>query len=247
MTLIMKTVGSGNLTMSRVGNAGTFVGSINVPPPSGTLVTSASVTGSVSIVSQTPFASGNSYSLPNSSTSYIYVPGQAGYAFGTGDFTIEWFQYETDTNSFPRLFWYGSSPSLGISFEGSYYLWPAVSALGTKGTVTNAWHHYALVRISSKVYFYKDGVIVNSGGTANTTNVTDTTSQFVWGARPGGLTSEQYGGYLTSIRIVKQLGVYTGNFTVPTSALTATAGANPYGGSNTLAIPSGYTMLLLTP
>jgi hypothetical protein len=47
--------------------------------------------------------------------------------------------------------------------------------------------------------------------------------------------------------LVKGLAVYTGNFTVPTSALTATAGANPYGGSNTAAIGTGFTKLLLVP
>jgi hypothetical protein len=35
------------------------------------------------------------------------------------------------------------------------------------------------------------------------------------------------------------------NFTIPTSALTASA--NPYGGSNTAAIGEGYTKLLLVP
>lgn len=251
MTLIMtKTGGSGNLTMSIVGSAGTFVGSINVPPPTGTLVTSPSLTGSVSIVAQSPFSGGgNSYSLPASATSYVYVPGQAGYAFGTGDFTIEWFQYETDTNSFPRVFWYGSSPSIGVSIEsGTFYVWsPSFTSLKTGLSQKNVWHHFAIVRISGKAYLYYDGVIQNAGGTTYTANITDTTSQFAWGAKPGGLTTEQYGGYVTNVRIVKQLGVYTGNFTVPTSALTAISAANPYGGSNTLAVPSGYAMLLLTP
>lgn len=215
---------------------------------SGTLITSPTIAGSITTVAQSPFSGGgNSYSFPNSSASYIYAAGQVGFAFGTGDYTIEWFQYETDSNSFPRIFWYGSAPSLGMSFEGSYYLWPGASLLGTKGAITNAWHHYALVRISSRVYFYKDGTIVNSGGTANTTNITDTTSNFVFGAKVGGLASEQYGGYMTNIRIVKGLGVYTGNFTIPTSVVTEVANANPYGGSNTAAIPSGYTKLLLVP
>jgi hypothetical protein len=167
---------------------------------------------------------------------------------GTGDFTVEWFQYETDSNSFPRLFWYGSSPSMGMSLEGSYYFWPGASALGTKGSITNAWHHFALVRISNRLYFYKNGTLVSSvGGVVNSTNITDTTSGFIIGAKIGGLASEQFGGYITNFRVVKGLGVYTGNFTRPTSVLTATAIANPYGGSNTQEIPTGYTKLLLTP
>jgi len=218
--------------------------------PSGTLVTTATL-NNATIVAQSPFSgplSGNSYSVTGSSTSYLSVAGQAGFAMGTGDFTVEWFQYETDANNFPRIFWYGSGPSLGMSLEGSYFFWPGATNLGTKGTITNAWHHFALVKISSKLYFYKDGTLVSTvGGVANSTNVTDTTSNFIIGAKVGGLATEQFGGYITNFRVVKALGVYTGNFTVPTGVLTAVASANPYGGSNTSAIPSGYTKLLLTP
>jgi len=218
--------------------------------PSGTLVTTATL-NNATIVAQSPFtgaSSGNSYSVTGSTTSYLSVAGQVGYAMGTGDFTVEWFQYETDANSFPRIFWYGSTPSLGMSLEGSYYFWPGPTALGTKGTITNAWHHFALVRISSKLYFYKDGTLVSTvGGVANTTNITDSASTFVIGAKIGGTAAEQFAGYITNFRIVKGLGVYTGNFTTPTSVLTAVSSANPYGGSNTSAIPSGYTKLLLTP
>jgi hypothetical protein len=60
-------------------------------------------------------------------------------------------------------------------------------------------------------------------------------------------TNAAFVGAITNFRLVKGLAVYTGNFTVPTSALTATAVANPYGGSNTTAIPSGVTKLLLVP
>jgi len=229
---------------------GKFINYPVIPTPSGTLVTTATL-NNATIVSQSPFtgaSSGNSYSVTGSVTSYLSVSGQTGYAMGTGDFTVEWFQYETDSNAFPRIFWYGSTPSLGMSLEGSYYFWPGPTALGTKGSITNAWHHFALVRISSRLYFYKNGTLVSTaGGVVNTTNITDTTSGFIIGARIGGLASEQFGGYITNFRIVKGLGVYTGNFTRPTSVLTATATANPYGGSNTSEIPTGYTKLLLTP
>jgi hypothetical protein len=54
-------------------------------------------------------------------------------------------------------------------------------------------------------------------------------------------------GYITNFRWVKGLAVYTGNFTTPTTALTAITAANPYGGSNTQAIEAGFTKLLLVP
>lgn len=178
---------------------------------------------------------------------YVSVPGSSGLAFGTGDFTIEWFQYETDSNSFPRIFWYGTSPSIGVSIEtGTFYVWsPSFTQLKTGLSQKNAWRHFALVRINSRIYFFYDGVIQNSGGTAFTTNITDTTSTFYIGSKAGtGLASEQFGGSITSFRVCKGLGVYTGNFTKPTSALGQTQSANPYGGSNTSAITNQCTLLL---
>jgi len=51
--------------------------------------TPANVTGAT-VVAQSPFASGNSYSFTGSTSSYVYYNGSSALAFGTGDFTIEW-------------------------------------------------------------------------------------------------------------------------------------------------------------
>jgi hypothetical protein len=222
------------------GNFATYIGT-----------SSATVTGA-SVVAQSPFSGGgNSYSTSGSTSSYISIPGKSGLDFGTGDYTIEWFQYETDANPFPRPFWYGSTPTYGVSLEGgTFYYWPAggANSLGSLGTWKNTWVHFAVVRIANKLYAYKNGTLISSAtGVANSTNHTDIVSNLIIGAKSGGLSSEQFGGYITNFRIVKGLGVYTGNFTRPTSALTAITIANPYGGSNTQAIPGGNTTLLLVP
>ena len=182
---------------------------------------------------------------------YISVPGGSGFAFGTGDYTVEWFQYETDSNTFSRYFWYGATPSFGLSIEGaSYtpYVWGGgASSLGTTSNNRNSWIHYALVRISGSVKLYRNGT--QSGSTiTKTTNITDTTSTMYFGSKAGsGLASEQFGGSMTSIRVCKGVGVYTGNFTTPTSPLGQTQSANPYGGTNTSAVTAGQCSLLLNP
>jgi hypothetical protein len=220
------------------------------------------VNGNVSIgtANGSPFSTSvNSYTITSQPASapfnYISVPGGSGFAMGTGDYTIEWFQYVISSSTNQRAFWYGTAPSWGVSMEGSFassktfYVWGGgASTQGTFNMAVGSWQHIALVRITGKTYFYKDGVCNNPSGTVNSTNITDTTSTFYFGYRTNSsLQNEQFVGSMTNLRVVKGLGVYTGNFTVPTSPLTAVSGANPYGGANTAAVTSGLTTLLLRP
>ena len=209
------------------------------------------VTGAT-VVAQSPFAGGgNSYSFTGSTSSYIYYNGSSNYAFGTGDYTIEWWQYDLGSGSFPRIFWYAAtagaaSPSLGHSQEGSTasrscYIWPAITNMASTAIATNTWYHFAIVRISGKIYFYKNGTLLNAGGTVNTTNTTDTTSKFYIATKSGGgASNEQFYGYITNFRVCKGLGVYTGNFTTPTSAL----GRTQSSGTNISAITNQCVLLV---
>lgn len=228
----------------------------------GGTVTTATVNGTVTIgtANGSPFSTSvNSYTIAsqpvNPPYNYISVPGSSGFAMGTGDYTIEWFQYVITSTTNQRAFWYGAStPSWGVSMEGTstaktFYTWPGASAQGSSFNMPiGSWQHFALVRISGRTYFYRDGVCNNPGGTVNSTDITNTTGTFYFGYRTGSnLQNEQFVGSMTNLRVVKGLGVYTGNFTVPTSPLTSVATANPYGGANTAAITSGLTTLLLQP
>jgi hypothetical protein len=215
------------------------------------------VVSSAPVVAQSPFAGGgNSYSFAGTTSSYVYYTGYgSALAFGTGDYTIEWWQYDLGSGSFPRIFWYtgttgSNSPSIGMSQEGSsasraMYLWnPSGTNLSSTAVATSTWIHFAIVRISGRVYLYKNGTLLNSGGTVNTANITDTTSKWYIGSKSaGGLASEQFYGYITNFRVCKGVGVYTGNFTVPTSALQTTQDAS----TNISAITAGQCSFLLQP
>lgn len=222
--------------------------------PASSYISSPSTFVNAGVVANTPFASGNSYSFGGNNTSYITIAGNSAFAYGTGDFTIEWFQFETDNNGFPRTFYQGTGTSvLAFDTEASFgvLLWYGgtygnFGSVASFGTYKNIWVHIALVRRSGVVRLYKNGVLFGSALSV-ATNYTDSTSTFFIGARgSAGLSSEAFGGRITNFRVVKGLGVYTGNFTVPTSALTAVASANPYGGANTSAI-TNQTVMLLTP
>lgn len=201
-----------------------------------------------------PFAGGgNSYNFISSVNSYIQAPASADWAMGTGDFTVEWFSNQTTLAQFQRIFTVGDYPAIdfGVSIEsGTFYFWSGGDAdfeySSASATTTNTWYHWAVVRQSGTVSIYRNGTLRGSSF-ANSDNINDVATPFVVGNTNTYATNAALVGALTNFRLVKGLAVYTGNFTVPTSALTATASANPYGGSNTQAIGDGFTKLLLIP
>jgi hypothetical protein len=213
---------------------------------------SLSIGSAVTTVSQSPFVGGgNSYSFSSSVNSYIDAPASSDWAVGTGDFTIEWFSYQTTLSGFQRAFTVDdySSIDIGASIEsGTFYYWANDSYRfsSSSAATANTWTHWAIVRASGITRVYRDGVNFASQF-SDTNDINNTTDELTVGNENNPTTAAAFVGYLTNFRWVKGLAVYTGNFTTPTSALTATASENPYGGSNTQAIPEGYTKLLLVP
>jgi len=232
------------------------IGNVSTQSGGGSFVNPTLAIGSaVQVVSQSPFVGGgNSYQFFEANTnSYIDTAASSDWALGTGDFTIEWFQYTTKT-AFPpyqRVFTVDDFPSMdiGVSNEGGiFYYWANSSfRYSSSNAITiNTWQHFAVVRISGITRVYRNGTLLGSQ-ISDTNNISNTTDPLTIGADNAHATNATFVGYITNFRWIKGLGVYTGNFTTPTSQLTATAGANPYGGSNTQAIGEGFTKLLLVP
>lgn len=204
---------------------------------------------------ESPFAGGgNSYLFSENIESYIQRNASADWALGTGDFTIEWFSRQSTTAQFQRVFTVGNFTSpynpirIGVSIESdTFYYWRGGSAtnFGSAGNL-NTWIHWAIVRISGVTRIYKNGVQFGTNLT-DTTNYNISTVDLYIGNTNTPATNSAWVGEITNFRWIKGLGVYTGAFTPPTSALTAESGENPYGGSNTAAVGSGFTKLLLVP
>jgi hypothetical protein len=199
-----------------------------------------------------PFAGGgNSYSFSSSVNSYIDFPASSDWAVGTGDFTIEWFSYQTSLSGFQRAFTVDdfASIDIGSSIEsGTFYYWAndAFRYNSSSASTANTWIHWAIVRASGVTRVYRNGTQLGSQIT-DTNDITNTVDPLTIGNENTASLVAAFVGYITNFRWVKGLAVYTGNFTVPTSALTVTADINPYGGSNTAAIGAGFTKLLLIP
>jgi hypothetical protein len=208
----------------------------------------------VSVEAVSPFGGGgNSYLFNGSSTGVITYAGSDDWALGTGDFTIEWFSRQSNLSSpqYQRVFSVGNFPTIkiGVSIEsGTFYYWANNSFRYSSSSASqeNVWIHWAVVRTSGATQVYKNGTLLGSQ-IIDTNNITDNTTSLTIGNTLTPADNAGLVGNLTNFRWIKGLAVYTGNFTVPTSALTAEADANPYGGSNTVAVGAGFTKLLLVP
>jgi hypothetical protein len=200
-----------------------------------------------------------SYYFNGNISSYGTFTGGQGFNFSTGDFSIEWFAYSRDNNQYSTPWWYGATvgPTFGIEFSVSgstsdiiFYSGVSTISLITvnKSSYQNLWTHWALVRQSGRLYLYQNGSLLNVGGTAFTTSLTDTSSVFYIAKQGSSATNQEtFGGYITNLRVVKGLAVYTGAFTVPTANLQRIQNSNPFGGTNTAALRTDQVPYLIVP
>jgi hypothetical protein len=158
-------------------------------------------------------------------------------AFGTGDFTIEFWYYPLTVSVQQNLVDKIGSASNAIYMSSAGVLKYYVGADRITGSTlsANTWYHIALVRYSGTTKLYVNGV--QSGASyADTNNYALNTGSPRIGAAFNNTVSVN--GYIDDFRI-SQFARYVSNFTPPTAALPTTA-------SSTVADPYyNYTSLLL--
>ena len=168
----------------------------------------------------------SSLSFLGNATSYILIPSSTGTNMGVSDFTIEWYQYQTDNNSFPRIFAIGNYPStsIGVSIEGgTFYYWANSGIRGSTsaGTFKNTWVHFAIVRNLNITTIYRNGSVFISGF-SDTYNY-NSANNLVVGNESSVSSSAAFGGYMAYFHIMKGFAKYTSAFTVSNTFPTATA------------------------
>jgi len=197
--------------------------------------------GDVSVQAFSPF-------LPSDEYKVATVGGSAGrfitdnylgfnntsFAFGTNNFTIEFWIYfipSESVTSFGTFFDNGNQGvflSWGSSINNILFYSPSVGQTNTAGyphgMAKNTWNHVAYVRNSTTVTIYVNG---NSVGayTGLTGSATGTGSLATVGAYTAAPSSYPPGGFMSGFRIVNSA-VYTSNFAVPTSPPTAISGTS---------------------
>jgi hypothetical protein len=198
------------------------------------------VSGAPSVQAKSTFAVNSVYSADthgaslyfNGTTDYITSAASSAYAFGTGDFTIEGWVYMTSFNSTANgVFQQGTSNfpsstvnSVAFGTTGST-AWQIYSNNGNYTTtgiaavtpVLNQWIHFAVVKASSVIKLYINGILGLS--TPDGTNYTGTF--FGVGSIYGTPSTDTFPGYISNLRVIKGTAVYTSAFTPPTAQLTA--------------------------
>lgn len=206
--------GDGSGTAGGAGGSGIVI--ISYPD---TYAAATSTTGSPTVST-----SGSGSISFNGSNQYLLYNAQSGFAFGTGDFTIEFFVRFVDVNNgFPIDFRPsgGSSDAPVIYISSTTLRYYVATDRITSGTLTTGvWYHVAVARSGTSTKMFIDGTQVGSTFT-DTTNYTVGSSRPAIGSNGASLVSGLLNGYLSNFRIVKGSALYTSNFTAPTAPLTA--------------------------
>jgi Concanavalin A-like lectin/glucanases superfamily len=171
------------------------------------------------------------------STGYLSLSSTSALTLGSsGNFTIElWFYPLTSEVNGTYLFCkdgVASSkfPEYSMVFISGSLLFTTGDASGasstqnyTMGTPTvNTWNHVAACRVGTTWYLFLNGVLTNSGGTAQTATPVATGAGVTIGNQiSGGSGTGLFTGYISNLRIVNGTALYTSSFTPSTSPLTA--------------------------
>lgn len=166
------------------------------------------------------------------SADFLYITNNSAYQFGSGNWTIEFWINPNAFSAAQVIVSHGyGSPNTNRSYvvyieSTTGLLRLAQSTTGSDNfdnstgiTLTSgSWQHVAIVRNGANITSYLNGVA--SGTTITAYTLYASSSLLIIGGQIDAA-AVYLSGYISNFRIVKGTAVYTGNFTVPTTPLTA--------------------------
>ena len=200
--------------------------------------------GNVSTSTQSPVSGLGSFEFNQSGLTFEQSVLQGGAAFGTGDFTIEFWLYMDDIMS--QDYWClcdtrtggGDADAFGFFMRGNnetpngaFYVYANGNNVFGQVAKDRTWHHVALVRESNSLNCFLDG---NPGSPVTFTNNLSATNDFTIGWPPFNPTRYRLNGKMSDIRVVKGEALYTSNF-------------NPFNRPASADISTGTVVLDLSP
>jgi len=182
---------------------------------------------------------GSNWSMNTSTTgSYLTIPQNTAFAFGTGNFTIEAWVMRNEGSRQQAIV---DCRGAGGGAVGVYFFLTAQAYLtifdgtsniigGSVATVmpgyqgNGLWTHVAATRSGTTTRLFINGTVVATlnGDTRNYANGAGGTLI----ARQFGSTANDWIGWISNVRIVKGTALYTANFTPSTTPLTAVSGTS---------------------
>lgn len=163
----------------------------------------------------------------NGEDRFFTLDGSNDWAVGTGDFTVEWYQYQTTlaAGTFPRVFTIGSylvdtGMDMAVTIEnGTFYVWLNATAIAftpafNSDNLTNQWIHFAVTRNGTSLRAFRNGVQFSTTKT-NSANVSEVSKPLYIGADGNTEANTRFPGYITNFHFVKGTALYTSNFTPP--------------------------------
>lgn len=172
---------------------------------------------------QVKYGAGSLYFANNGHT--LVSPSSSNYAFGTGDFTIEWWQrvvsptWVYSYGLFLGIGTYSSGANIAMAFFGSSMGVMTQSASGLSRSVSRGtdgvFHHVALTRSLGVTRFFYDGTLIGTtdlttGNFGDSVLYINRVSQYSNSGINNGL-------YIDEFRVLKGFAAYTASFTPPGS------------------------------
>lgn len=175
------------------------------------------ITGGVTIDGSTLFAPppppGGSL---ESSFSILGYANSSDWNMGTGDFTVEWFGFQTNANQ-GTWFGFSSGDSLeAATSSNAFTLYNGGTLLANIGIAayTNVWIHWAITRSNNVIRIFRAGTQISTD-ISNSSNLTTS------GRLRLGIGNTNLVGRFTQFNWVKGTALYTSNFTPPSQPLNA--------------------------
>ena len=182
----------------------------------------------------------------NSSSAFLTASANTDFVIGTGNFTVEWFQYQiaapgVGISQFPRIFSLGSYTTtddmlaatqeldgpvqnMYMAMNAGWIFNPIATPLTGSGKTPylNKWCHFAYCRTGSLIQLFKDGIAIATTSSA-AVSISSSKPLFI-GAEQYDPTITEFPGFITNFHFVNGACLYSGStYTVPTSPITPIA------------------------
>ncbi|MEW6386820.1 MAG: LamG-like jellyroll fold domain-containing protein [Thermodesulfobacteriota bacterium] len=167
---------------------------------------------------------------------YLTSPDSEDWDFGSGDFTIDWWEYRTASGDnkaaisrsldafSPFLAGYANGGHLTFFATSNGTTWDIANNKSMGAITLNEWVHLAVVRHGNTWYLFKNGDITTTW--ESSAAILASSSSLIIGNY---YANAYYQGYIDELRLSKGIARWTANFTPPTEAYSSDLAILPAG------------------